>query len=78
MSSSGVASLPCPLEYKAAMRGGVVVVAERCYPSSKTCSDCGHVLKQLPLSVRDWMCPKCGTHHDRDVNAAKNILGLAA
>ena len=42
--------------------------------SSKTCSACGHRLDALPLSVRSWDCPACGTHHDRDVNAAANIL----
>nr|WP_298614178.1 RNA-guided endonuclease TnpB family protein [uncultured Thermosynechococcus sp.] len=67
------------LEYKAAMRGGQVVVVDRFFASSKTCSACGHVLDVLPLSVREWTCPKCGAIHDRDVNAAKNILayGLA-
>jgi putative transposase len=49
------------------------------YPSSKTCSECGHLLAELSLSTRAWQCPSCGTRHDRDVNAAKNILaaGLA-
>lgn len=42
--------------------------------SSKTCSACGHRLDALPLSVRVWDCPACGAHHDRDVNAARNIL----
>ena len=46
----------------------------RFYPSSKTCSGCGHRLDALPLSVRSWDCPACGAHHDRDVNAARNIL----
>ena len=68
------------LEYKAAMRGGVVVVADRFFASSKTCSVCGHKLDDLPLSVREWTCPDCGSIHDRDVNAARNLLayGLAA
>ncbi|WP_299044255.1 RNA-guided endonuclease TnpB family protein [uncultured Thermosynechococcus sp.] len=67
------------LEYKAAMRGGQVVVVDRFFASSKTCSVCGHKLEALPLSVRKWTCPACGAVHDRDVNAAKNILayGLA-
>jgi putative transposase len=65
------------LEYKAAMRGGVVVVADRFYPSSKTCSDCGHKVEALPLSVREWACPDCGVLHDRDVNAAINLKNLA-
>lgn len=65
------------LEYKAAQRGGMVVVAERWYPSSKTCSCCGHKLEVLPLSVRGWTCPACGSTHDRDVNAAINLKNLA-
>ena len=65
------------LEYKAAMRGGQVWVADRFYPSSKTCSCCGHKLDDLPLSVRAWTCPSCSTHHDRDVNAAINLKNMA-
>jgi len=65
------------LDYKAAQRGGMVVVADRWYPSSKTCSCCGHKLETLPLAVREWMCPDCGEHHDRDVNAATNLKNLA-
>ncbi len=65
------------LEYKAAMRGGVVVVADRWYSSSKTCSNCGHKLETLPLAVRTWTCPACGVTHDRDLNAAINLKNLA-
>jgi putative transposase len=65
------------LEYKADMRGGVVKVADRFFASSKTCSACGHKLDDLPLSVRDWTCPACGTLHDRDVNAAINLRDMA-
>jgi len=65
------------LEYKAAMRGGQVVVADRFYASSKTCSVCGHKLDDLPLSVRQWTCPDCGVVHDRDVNAAINLKKVA-
>lgn len=65
------------LEYKAAMRGGRVVVADRFYASSKTCSTCGHKLDELPLSVREWTCPACGAIHDRDVNAAVNLKNMA-
>ncbi len=65
------------LEYKAAMRGGIVVVADRFYASSKTCSCCGHKLDDLPLSVREWTCPACGAMHDRDHNAAVNLKNLA-
>jgi putative transposase len=67
------------LEYKAARCGRRVVVIDRWFPSSKMCSACGFVLAELGLKVREWQCPSCGTRHDRDVNAAKNILaaGLA-
>ena len=66
------------MEYKSAMRGGIVVVADRFYASSKTCSCCGHKLDDLPLSVREWTCPSCGAMHDRDHNAAANLKNLAA
>jgi len=68
------------LEYKAQRHGRTVVAVDRWYPSSKTCSACGHLLAELSLSTRMWQCPSCGARHDRDVNAAKNILaaGLAA
>ncbi|MFR4881479.1 MAG: RNA-guided endonuclease TnpB family protein [Coprococcus sp.] len=62
------------LEYKCAERGRTLVRVDRFYPSSKTCSACGHRLDALPLSVRSWDCLACGAHHDRDVNAARNIL----
>jgi len=67
------------VEYKAARAGRHLVVIGRWYPSSKTCSSCGHLLAELSLSTRTWQCPSCGTRHDRDINAAKNILaaGLA-
>ena len=67
------------LEYKAARAGRHLIIINRFYPSSKTCSQCGHLLAELSLSTRAWRCPSCGTRHDRDFNAAKNILaaGLA-
>jgi putative transposase len=67
------------VEYKAARAGRHLVVIDRWYPSSKTCSACGHLLAELSVSTRTWQCPSCGTRHDRDINAAKNILaaGLA-
>ena len=65
------------LEYKAAMRGGQVVIADRWFPSSKTCSACGSVQQDMPLSVRQWICPGCGACHDRDLNAARNLATYA-
>ena len=66
------------LEYKAERRGGLVVVADRWFPSSKTCSACGSAQEAMPLSVRQWICPDCGACHDRDVNAAINLKNMAA
>ena len=65
------------LEYKCAWYGRRFVKVERFYPSSKTCSSCGHKLAELKLDVRSWRCPSCGVVHDRDVNAARNIAGAA-
>ena len=66
------------LAYKAAMHGCQIVVADRWYPSSKTCSQCGCVADDMPLSVRQWRCGECGAGHDRDINAARNLERLAA
>jgi putative transposase len=66
------------LEYKAAMHGTRIVVAGQWYPSSKTCSDCGHIHTGLTLSDREWSCDGCGVIHDRDHNAAINLKNLAA
>lgn len=67
------------LEYKSLWYGRELVGIDRWYPSSKRCSDCGHTVKKMPLSVREWTCQECGTIHDRDINAARNVLaaGLA-
>jgi putative transposase len=62
------------LRYKAEWYGRTVITIDRWWPSSKTCSHCGHRLDLLPLAVREWTCPDCGVVHDRDVNAAVNIL----
>jgi putative transposase len=62
------------LEYKAAWYGRRLLKIDTFFPSSKRCFDCGHVLDDLPLEVREWTCPKCGVHHDRDLNAARNVL----
>jgi putative transposase len=67
------------LAYKCERTGRELAVIDRWYPSSKTCSACGHRLAELSLSGRHWTCPSCRSRHDRDINAAKNILaaGLA-
>ncbi len=62
------------LEYKAAWYGRRLVKIDKWYPSSKRCFDCGHILDSLTLDVRCWTCPECGVVHDRDINAARNIL----
>ena len=63
------------LEYKSAMRGGRVVIADKWFPSSKTCSTCGTIREAISLSVREWTC-ECGARHDRDGNAAINLEQL--
>ena len=68
------------LEYKCRWYGVNLIKIDRFAPSSKTCGQCGYVYKGLKLSERSWTCPECGTHHDRDFNAACNIkeFGLKA
>lgn len=79
ISDAGWSEFVRQLEYKAQWYGRDLVGIDRWYPSSKTCSSCGYVHGKMPLSAREWTCPECGTIHDRDVNAARNILaaGLA-
>ena len=62
------------LAYKSEWAGRVIVAVDRWYPSSKTCSCCHRILDQLLLNERAWICPKCSSHHDRDINAARNLL----
>lgn len=68
------------LEYKAQWYGRTLTGIDKWFPSTKRCHVCGHTVARMPLSVREWTCPECGTSHDRDVNAARNVLaaGLAA
>jgi putative transposase len=79
ISDAAWAELRRMLEYKCAWYGRDLVVVDRFYPSSKVCSACGHLADTLPLSIREWVCQACGTWHDRDINAARNLLaaGLA-
>jgi len=79
ISDCGWGTFRVMIGYKAARYGRRVITVDRWYPSSKTCSACGYRLADLSLKTRTWQCPSCGTRHDRDHNAAKNILaaGLA-
>jgi len=76
LSDSGLGLFRGMIEYKVAWYGKESVATDRFFPSSKTCSACGFVVESLPLHVRAWDCPECGAHHDRDENAAKNILAV--
>jgi putative transposase len=66
------------LQWVAQKKHKQVVFIDRWYPSSKTCSHCGHILKELDLSVRQWRCPSCQSVHGRDENAAINIQAVGA
>ncbi|RBM10748.1 RNA-guided endonuclease TnpB family protein [Streptomyces sp. PT12] len=79
ISDASWTELRSMLEYKCAWYGRELVVIDRFFPSSKLCGACGTVAAKMPLNVRTWTC-ECGTTHDRDVNAARNVLtaGLAA
>ncbi len=62
------------IEYKGKWAGRKIHKIDRWYPSSKTCSECGYIMEDMPMHIREWKCPKCGSIHDRDINASKNIL----
>lgn len=76
ISQQGWSQFVTLLKYKGIMYGREVVQVDRFYPSSKTCSSCGTIKSSLPLNIRKWTCDACGTTHDRDVNAAKNLVAL--
>ena len=65
------------IKYKSEWNGKNVIFIGRFEPSSKTCSKCGYVKSDLTLKDREWTCPVCGEHHDRDINAAINIKNMA-
>jgi putative transposase len=75
---AGFATFRRQLEYKVADRDGTLVIADRWFPSSKICSACGTKTKSLPLSLRTWTCGTCNVRHDRDLNAAINLMKNAA
>ncbi|MCS6960238.1 MAG: RNA-guided endonuclease TnpB family protein [Pseudanabaenaceae cyanobacterium SKYGB_i_bin29] len=79
ISDAGWGELVRQLQYKCEWYGRQLVKIDRWFPSSKQCSNCGHIAETMPLHIREWECPMCHAHHDRDVNAARNILaaGLA-
>ena len=74
LSDASFAEIFRQLEYKANWYGRDFVPLDQFFPSSKLCSNCGHLLLKLPLSVREWTCPECDTKHERDGNAATVIL----
>ena len=77
MHDAALGELRHQLEYKCRWHGRALLVADRFAPTSKTCSSCGTVQAEMPLRIRDWTCPDCGAVHDRDVNAAINVLMFA-
>ena len=71
----GFADFVNKLKYEASKAGSSVIEIDRFYPSSQICSNCGYQNKETKdLKLREWDCPECGIHHDRDINAAINIL----
>ncbi|WP_405089401.1 transposase [Micromonospora sp. NBC_01392] len=78
ITDAGFGEIRRQLTYKASWNGGQLIVADRWYPSSKTCSGCGAVKTKLPLSERAYHCQTCGLTLDRDLNAARNLAALAA
>jgi putative transposase len=76
IADAGFGELRRQLTYKAVWAGGMLVQADTFFPSSKTCSGCGHVKAKLPLSERTYRCERCGMMLDRDLNAARNLAAL--
>ena len=77
LSDVGFGEFRRQVEYKAKFYKTTGALADRFYPSSKKCSVCDYVLPKLELKIREWNGPQCGTHHDRDTNAARNLKRLA-
>ena len=62
------------IKYKSQWYGKTFIQIDRFFPSTQICNTCSYQNTEITIDIRNWLCPKCGTHHDRDVNAAKNIL----
>jgi putative transposase len=77
LSDASFGAFRSMVEYKCGWYGKELKLVDRFFPSSKRCSACGHVVESLPLDIRQWTCPECGASHDRDENAACNILMAA-
>ena len=77
IGDSAISEVKRQIEYKAAWYGRDVLYCDRWAPSSKTCPECGSVQAEMPLNIREWTCPDCGEHHDRDIAAARNVLMFA-
>lgn len=78
IARASFADLRRRITYKTQWNGGTTVVADRWFPSSKTCSECGEVKSKLSLSEREYVCHRCGIVVDRDLNAATNLAKLAS
>ncbi|MBB4062438.1 RNA-guided endonuclease InsQ/TnpB family protein [Salinibacter ruber] len=73
ITQAGWSQIVRRLRDKCKWYGRTLVIADKWFPSSQRCSECGHIDGKKPLDVRDWTCSECGQHHDRDINAAKNL-----
>ncbi|NJK65264.1 MAG: IS200/IS605 family element transposase accessory protein TnpB [Microcoleus sp. CSU_2_2] len=76
ISDAGWGEIERQLKYKTDWYGRDLAQIDRWFPSSKRCSNCGHIVPKMPLKIREWDCPECGAHHDRDENAGKNLLAV--
>ena len=77
LSDAAMGQILSNLQYKSQWFDTELKHIDMWTPSSKRCSSCGYIMPKMPLNIREWTCPECGEHHDRDINAAKNILWYA-
>jgi IS605 OrfB family transposase len=78
LCDASLSELHRQIEYKVMSRGGTIIYANQWSPSSKRCSNCGHVVNRLELKARPWICPDCNSKHDRDLNAARCLAQLSS